>query len=240
MNFRLLVALCLLSEAAAAADLQAIISVGGKDEAEVKKGLRRLRPGNEYESTSLWSIIEPSGDFPKVVQSDSIAGLKPGLFIAVIGFCTAEELTRPLAALKALEPQIYSKPVTGVEAACPKLRLDKADGKGAPADGKLKLLRAGPTQIFAVLDEGADVWFAPLPSHEKQYESGSKWYQGCSTSAPDAHTLVQECYSHKEPGQCHFIQRRKFAVTVEGGKIKATKTSDSMDDMGCQSGASHD
>jgi hypothetical protein len=52
--------------------------------------------------------------------------------------------------------------------------------------------------------------------------------------------IEQQCSISTDPGNCHFIRKRVFTLSAEGGRIKATPKSDVTLDTGCQDDAAHD
>lgn len=74
----------------------------------------------------LASLVGPhvrlAAGFPKVVESASLPGLKPGFFIVVLGQCDSLEAFN---VIKAIYPAAYTRPVTGAPTlACPTLTSD--------------------------------------------------------------------------------------------------------------------
>ena len=108
----------------------ALIAGGGKTKADAEKAaaaieakLFHLRFGARQRS------------FPKVVRSDEVKGLRPGLFVAILGFC--EKSSPVLEALRKIDPGIYARKVQGDFAeSCPPLALIE------PAAGEENELRS--------------------------------------------------------------------------------------------------
>lgn len=74
----------------------------------------------------LAPLIDPhvrlAAGFPKVVESASLPGLKPGFFIVALGQCDSLEA---FDVIKAIYPAAYTRPVTGTATlACPSLTTD--------------------------------------------------------------------------------------------------------------------
>lgn len=110
---RLTCLLALVSAMASAQAPQHLVFSGGTTRADGDAALaswKRLAP-----------LIDPhvrlAAGFPKVVESASLPGLKPGFFIAVLGQCDSLEA---FDVIKTIYPAAYTRPVTGTATlACP-------------------------------------------------------------------------------------------------------------------------
>lgn len=117
---RLLCVLVLLSHAALAQAPQHLVFSGGTTRADGESALaswKRLAP-----------LVDPhvrlAVGFPKVVESASLPGLKPGFFVVVLGQCASLEA---FDVIKAIYPAAYSRPVTGAPTlSCPTLASEAA------------------------------------------------------------------------------------------------------------------
>lgn len=111
--------LLLLVSGVAFADLpQHLVFSGGTTRADGDAALaswKRLAP-----------LVDPhvrlAAGFPKVVESASLPGLKPGFFIVVLGQCDSLEAFN---VIKAIYPAAYARPVSGAPTlACPTLTTE--------------------------------------------------------------------------------------------------------------------
>ena len=95
-------------------------------------------------------IALPEG-WPKLVQSDSVPGMKPGFHVVVLGICPAGDERAPLELLKALHPSVYAREVTdpAPPGACPALR------EGVSLLGRVAVERAGSSA--AVVSVGVSI-----------------------------------------------------------------------------------
>lgn len=59
--------------------------------------------------------------FPQIVESQNVAGMKPGFVVVLLGYCAEAESAATLELLKQFETSIYGRPVQRGEASCPKL-----------------------------------------------------------------------------------------------------------------------
>lgn len=117
---RLLCVLVLLSHAALAQAPQHLVFSGGTTRADGESALaswKRLAP-----------LFDPhvrlAAGFPKLVESASLPGLKPGFFVVVLGQCDSLEA---FDVIKAIYPAAYSRPVTGAPTlSCPTLASEAA------------------------------------------------------------------------------------------------------------------
>lgn len=76
----------------------------------------------------LAALIDPhvrlAAGFPRVVESASLPGLKPGFFVVVLGQCDSLEA---FDVIKTIYPAAYTRPVTGAATlSCPTLTTDDA------------------------------------------------------------------------------------------------------------------
>lgn len=101
-----------VSGSAFAADVQALVITGATSEAAAAPLLEAAKK----RAAVVAPLLTLAEGFPKVVDSATVKGLKPGFFIVLAGFCTVVD-----PALKALDPGAYAKPVQDVAEACPKV-----------------------------------------------------------------------------------------------------------------------
>jgi hypothetical protein len=104
--------------AAATPEPQMFIWGGGAKREDAEKALA------DYESSKggweeYYTLAE---GFPRILESKTVPGLKPGFFIVALGVCPAPEATALLDTFKAFTPSVYARPVTWEEKApaCPK------------------------------------------------------------------------------------------------------------------------
>ena len=130
--------LALFTSSVLAADpMHVIIFAGGVTEAD---GAAALASFKKLENTIAQAVKLPAGE-PKVVDSATLAGLKPGFRVVTLGVCKTPGPA--LAALKAIYPGVYSKQLTeAVPERCPTLTETAA----APFDPAVKV---GPLVINA-------------------------------------------------------------------------------------------
>ncbi|RKH42195.1 hypothetical protein D7Y23_31670 [Corallococcus sp. AB050B] len=114
-----LLALTSAFQADAADKPSALIWKGSKDKAEAEAQL------NSWDD--LATMLENTGltlpeDHPRLVQSKTIPGLKPGFWVWLLGTCASNEAAPVLEHLKLLAPGTYSRPVkvAAKKLACPK------------------------------------------------------------------------------------------------------------------------
>lgn len=100
--------------------VQLIIWGGGKDTAEAEAALGRWQ---ERAKNKVWDgTLKVAEGYPRIVQSDTVPGLKPGFVVVVLGACEPAVGPKVLETLKAFEPAAYARDVTWAEPlACPQL-----------------------------------------------------------------------------------------------------------------------
>lgn len=106
----------------------ALILGGGKAKADADGVLAKF---------SAPKGLAPAAGYPKVVKSDAVKGLKPGFFVAVLGYCDSTgELSSAVRTMWAAQKGSYAREVSeAVPGACPKLQ-GPAPG---PSDEETKL-----------------------------------------------------------------------------------------------------
>ncbi|WPB76581.1 hypothetical protein KYC5002_47290 [Archangium violaceum] len=107
-------------KARAPASFHIIILGGGQTPAEAQAALEKYTRGAH-------PGVTPVEGYPRLLESDEMAGLKPGFHIAVLGICPEVERARALRDLANLAmPGVYLREVhASVPDACPKLVLPK-------------------------------------------------------------------------------------------------------------------
>jgi len=100
---------CLLASSPALAKertAEVLIWGGGESQADADKALERW---NEVEATSG---ILPAPNYPSIIKSEGMRGLKPGFYIVVIGICDHAASAARLERLRAFEKGAYARTVT--------------------------------------------------------------------------------------------------------------------------------
>ncbi|RKH63457.1 hypothetical protein [Corallococcus aberystwythensis] len=99
---------------------QLLIWGGGKDTAEAEASLGRWQARAK---TKEWAgTLKVAEGYPRIVQSGTVPGLKPGFVVVVLGACEPAAGSKVLETLKAFEPAVYARDVTWAEPlACPQL-----------------------------------------------------------------------------------------------------------------------
>lgn len=126
---------------------------GGKtrDEAEASAADFRQR-------ASLWDdLVELAKDYPRIMESASVPGLKPGFQVVVLGVCEAKEGEEFATVFDTFEPRTYTRPVEWKEPGalpCPRFvdvwQLEgTARAKGKPGE----LLGA----VFEAFESGGEM-----------------------------------------------------------------------------------
>ncbi|RKH56081.1 hypothetical protein [Corallococcus aberystwythensis] len=127
----------------------ALIWKGSKDKAEAE--------GQEYDWGKLEKLLEQTGltlpeGHPRLVQSKTVPGLKPGFWVWLLGTCPAEDAAPVLEHLKLLAPGTYSREVKlpAKKLACPKAPesplLARDEGLKVPPDAALRVFTQEETE----------------------------------------------------------------------------------------------
>jgi hypothetical protein len=105
--------------AAPASGVKVIIWGGGASAAEAEKELAAWKSENEV----LSGLVALAPGFPRVIESKTVPGLKPGFHVVLLGACTGSALDRPLHALQGLRKGVYARPgALPAAGACPTLQ----------------------------------------------------------------------------------------------------------------------
>ncbi len=102
--------------------LELLILGGGKTRADAELWLAHWRRAE----AEVGVFLAPAAGYPRVLESASLPGLKPGFHIVALGACPAGEAEPRLAALKAFFPGTYTREVRGAAPGCPGLRPEAA------------------------------------------------------------------------------------------------------------------
>ncbi|NMO14721.1 hypothetical protein HPC49_05365 [Pyxidicoccus fallax] len=128
---------------AGAEEAVALIWKGSKNKADVES----LEPTwNRLEALlSAGGVTLPEG-FPKLVESRTVRGLKPGFWVWVVGFCPGDDGERAMELLKIVAPDTYARDVNipSKKLACPEV-----DGASLAEDShSFKLSRERTLRVF--------------------------------------------------------------------------------------------
>jgi hypothetical protein len=95
------------SEASAAPsagdEAQVIIWGGGSTRADAEKALAEWNA----EKSALSGVLTIADGFPKIVESKTVPGLKPGFHVVILGACPDAALESPLRAIQGLRSGVY-------------------------------------------------------------------------------------------------------------------------------------
>lgn len=117
-----------LAAVLSAAPVQVIIFAGGVTEADAQAAFASFK---KLEPLLAKVVTLPKGE-PRIVESSTLPGLKPGFRVVTLGTCAVPGPV--LAALKAIYPGTYAKPLTGDGGAesCPLLTATTATAIDPP------------------------------------------------------------------------------------------------------------
>ncbi|MFP2932025.1 hypothetical protein ACLESO_44050 [Pyxidicoccus sp. 3LG] len=126
-----------------AEEATALIWKGAKTEAEAKS----LRPSWE----GIGAVLSTGGvampkDFPTLVESKTLPGLKPGFWVWVVGFCPRNESAPVLEQLKTVAPDTYARDVQ-----VPKERLACPDVQAATLEVNARSFKLAGGRVLRVL-----------------------------------------------------------------------------------------
>lgn len=108
--------------ALAAEPPQVLIGGGGTEESQADDWLRAFQQRFVVDG-ALEHLVTFAPGFPKVVASASVEGLKPGLYVVLLGFCSAEDAPSRLGTLRMLDGGAYARATTSLpKDACPQVK----------------------------------------------------------------------------------------------------------------------
>lgn len=141
----------LVAAPAFAGDVQALVITGTTSEAAAEPLLEAAKKRAE----AVKDVFTLAPGFPKVVESATVKGLKPGFWIVLAGFCKTVD-----PGLKAIDPGAYAKPVQVDAEACPALKDHWVASTVEAKDAEKRTLRAVLFQSTSQRDEAQ--WLAVL------------------------------------------------------------------------------
>lgn len=183
---------------------QLLIWGGGKDTAEAEASLGRWQ---ERAKKSEWEgTLKVAEGYPRIVQSDTVPGLKPGFVVVVLGACEPAAGPKVLETLKAFEPAAYARDVTWAEPlACPQLGPE-----WRVVQSKSWKKKAGT--LTAVLLE-------TLPNDEQR--EPTRQALRVMLRAPDGRPLGSDVRSGS-PGVDDYMEKPAFIPTLDGAEPTVT------------------
>jgi hypothetical protein len=189
----------LLSSPAGAEPLEVLVFAGGKTKADAERALtsyKRLEP-------IFAERFVPAAGYPRTIESTTLAGLKPGFFIAILGICKKGDPA--LSVVKAAYPGAYARPLSSdaETLACPMVKADalaREVESARSATGVVNVasaIEAGTDErgedvssstLFFVLTDKAgvvqDVASVPGRSNGRSGEGPGGWeYERCTAAA---------------------------------------------------------
>jgi len=130
------------------ADAQVIIWAGG-DNPEQAKHWSESFAGARGPLAGTFQLAE---GYPQIVESAKIAGMKPGFFVVVLGFCPLGKEERPLKFFKAIFPGTYVRRVHVAPDSCPQL------SPGLQLVSSRSRVTSSATIVLTYLRRGGAVW----------------------------------------------------------------------------------
>lgn len=101
-------------------DAWAIVVGGGKREKDGELARKLF----DEEQADYGGLFATAAGFPKVVHSDDVSGMKPGFYVAVLGYCSKEEQKPLMRLLKGISEHVYARKVSSAEpGSCPTLSV---------------------------------------------------------------------------------------------------------------------
>lgn len=180
---------------------------------------------NFTETTEAKELFEFVAGYPKIVESASVAGLKPGFHVVLLGVCGADESPLALAVFKSLQPQVYARPVQITERNCPKLKKEwKAETKGTAPFSVTGLMGPyGKWKILVALSDanGEIIDFKAVVDSECMRGADLRSWDVDATSATVNYTCMQ--------AGCTAPDEQDMSVTVSVVKKRLKTKSEAGD-----------
>ena len=134
MRAWILVVLCPM--VAHASPARVLILGGGAQREDAVSALRQWTQGLEY------TAAQPAAGFPKVIESATVKGLKPGFHVVILGACSDADGLRAMESVRSYGAGAYSRAVDWPDPLpCPTLRkgwtIEVAASVGSVKDGSL-------------------------------------------------------------------------------------------------------
>lgn len=205
-------------ERARLVDVEVLILGGGRVEGDaeaVADGFPNLADHLEKAG------FKAAAGFPKVLRSDSLPGLRPGLWIAVVGLCAPGDELDPLEALKSVLPGTYSKRARALVAkdSCPRFEgqlAGHAELELATKDVRVHVGAWTTTGSHADTDEAMDEGHSGSESSESYLFVVTDRRTGAvaHAAAVPGDLEHQSCIRSEGPG----VEKCDASVTREGSK----------------------
>lgn len=216
-----------VAQAAAPASV-ALLWGGGKTEAEGRAALEDWRaslPASE-------GLVRPAEAFPILVASDTVAGLNPGFWVVVVGYCAGADAPAAFAALRAVSGGVWQRPITARAAACPvsPSGLGPTTEARVPAGGEL---RATPIPVgegcpdVLVSGRGADGRFGGAGRTEPERLIGRMDSCVATVEASGGSITVTYAYSQILAQMCqypNYLARHEWTAGPDGLREVVTES----------------
>lgn len=211
-----------------APDISVLILGGGRDAAAANRALSDW----QRISKTVGALVKPAAGYPRVVESKTIAGLHPGFFIVIAGFCTEGDAAKRLETLRAFVPGAYRRTVHGQTAACPTEAKDMRLGDHALLARKAFQLSVAVIEPVDPNEHKAKVVALLFEAHRlvdvhsrdigPLKTVGEGWDGGCSVQLrKKAHDVTVEAASFTHPwtGDPREEWTDRYVLSVAGDAI---------------------
>ncbi|WP_257454185.1 hypothetical protein [Archangium lipolyticum] len=220
-----------------------LIGGGGATQEDAQQWLDQKKA-----SVGLERMFGFSSGFPKVVRSDDYPGLKPGLFIALLGICSAHDKDALLPLMKTVDAGIYARevkvadgPMSCPAEAAPEAQLVTASGLTIRAyKFRAPFIGLDLEHARVALEDASgkvlDAWTPPKGALDLGEETPLERFSktdlatGCGYEFKPAEgklLIEQHCmYGHHAAG---FAERQSasYEATPNNGKLVVTRVSKS-------------
>jgi hypothetical protein len=166
------------------------------------------------------------------MRSDALAGLKPGFFIVVGGFCEKPDAAKVVAALRAVEKGTYAKPTTsGEPLACPVETLRRLLASGATehparprAAPSLVAVKSASSVEVLLIDEAGRIlsgWVDPTKAPEPPTESDSASISGRTIRVlDDGYEIDVTTRLSRLSLMCEYSETTTYRVGLKAGRVQ--------------------
>lgn len=126
----LLLVLAVSTGALAAPSPQVLIGGGGEDVSDAERWLADFQ--QTLGDPAFGKLVTLAEGFPKIVESATVEGLKPGLHVVLLGFCSNDDAAARVAALRMIDAGVYQRATPKLpEKTCPTVNAFPPPGEAS-------------------------------------------------------------------------------------------------------------
>ncbi|MGZ6480208.1 MAG: hypothetical protein ACXWQE_12945 [Bdellovibrionales bacterium] len=204
-------------------DLWAIIWSSDQTKTPAQKSLENWH----VEASAVQELVSTAEGYPKIISTDRLPGLKPGLFVVLLGACEKAAVKNVVGAFQMLRKDVYIKKTSGLpDNACPKLtsgRVDEPVYASIWSGERLSATVVGFHAMVYVILKNRDGKVIDHQSYKKV--SHDSLCGGYPEAQDGTISFAEECdsYDTRNPNTCDTGRTKAIVSAAEGRLVKTTK-----------------